>query len=211
MNIELETVYRSSIVLIFLAGMGTGLTHRKRADRAGGVVSRREDPRWFWICMSFVGPPMLLSIVAFIIQPRWLDWSAVPLPVWVRLTGLPLGLLFVISFHWMFRNLGHNITPTSMPRADATLITTGPYRWIRHPMYTFSLLMFTSLALLTASWFIAMSGVCAFILLALRSRIEEQRLIDKFGAAYREYQQVTGRFFPKWWTPETKTQSERST
>lgn len=112
-------------------------------------------------------------------------------------TGLPLRLLFVASFHWMFRNLGHNITPTSMPREDATLVTTGPYRWIRHPMYTFSLLMFLSLSLLTASWFIAIGGMGAFILLALRSRIEEERLIDKFGEAYRAYMKRTGRFFPR--------------
>jgi protein-S-isoprenylcysteine O-methyltransferase Ste14 len=198
MDFNPEIVCRLSVVLIMLAGMATGLVHRKRADRVGGSVSRHEDPRWFWICMSFIGPPMLLGTLLFIVQPRWLDWSSMPLPSWARLAGLPLGLLGVASFHWMFTHLGRNVTPTSMPRPDATLVTSGPYRWIRHPMYTFGVLWYVSIALLTANWYLAASAVAAFVLLGLRSRIEERRLIEKFGDDYRQYKLVTGRFIPKW-------------
>lgn len=198
MNLTIELIARASIVLIMLIGLGASLTRRKKADRAGGVVSRREDPRWFWVCMSLIAPPMMLATLLFIVRPRWLDWSAVPLPDGVRLAGLPLGLLAVGLFHWMFLHLGANVTPTSKPRENATLVTTGPYRWIRHPMYSFGMMWFGSIALLTANWYLAISGILAFFLLALRSRIEERRLIEKFGDDYRQYQLVTGRFLPSW-------------
>jgi protein-S-isoprenylcysteine O-methyltransferase Ste14 len=84
-----------------------------------------------------------------------------------------------------------------MPRAQATLVTTGPYRWIRHPMYSAALLLLVATALLTANVIIAFGGLGMFALLAARSRVEEQRLVDKFGDAYRNYQRTTGRFVPR--------------
>ncbi|MCZ6835209.1 MAG: hypothetical protein O7G85_05480, partial [Planctomycetota bacterium] len=79
MEEHIDLICRISLVLILLGAMATGLPHRKKADDRGGRVSRREDPTWFWVCMSFVGPPAFLAIITFIIQPRWLDWSAVSL------------------------------------------------------------------------------------------------------------------------------------
>jgi protein-S-isoprenylcysteine O-methyltransferase Ste14 len=101
-------------------------------------------------------------------------------------------------FGWMFRHLGLNVTSTSMPRATATLVTTGPYRWVRHPMYSAALVLLVAATLLTANWVVAAGGTVAIALLVARSRVEEQRLVEKFGEAYREYQRSTGRFLPRW-------------
>lgn len=194
---DLETVCRVALGLIFLGAAAIGIPHRLRADRAGGPVSRRADPRWFWILMSIAGPPLTLACLAFLIQPRWVAFAQLELPAWIRLAGVPLAIAGVALFKWMFLHLGLNVTSTSMPRAQATLVTSGPYRWVRHPMYSAVLLLVLAVTLLTANLVVALGGLAMFALLIARSRVEEQRLVEKFGDAYRAYQQRTGRVVPR--------------
>ena len=196
MALDSETGYRMSLVLMIACAAGIGIPHRLRADRASGHVSIREDPAWFWIATSVAGPPLALSTLAFIIQPRWVAFATFEAAPWVRWLGGPIALLGVALFAWMFRHLGLNVTSTSMPRATASLVTTGPYRWMRHPMYTAALILIVATTLLTANIVVAVCGIIMFALLAARSRVEERRLVEKFGNDYRVYQRRTGRFLP---------------
>lgn len=196
MRFDPEIVCRVALAVIITSAAAIGIPFRIRADRAGGHVPTRVDPRWFWILTALAGPPLALACVAFIAIPCALDFSNLPLPTSVRLLGLPVGALGILLFAWMFRHLGLNVTSTSMPRASATLVTSGPYRWIRHPMYSAALLLIIATALLTANLIVVICGLAIFTLLAARSRTEEERLIEKFGASYRDYQRRTGRFFP---------------
>jgi protein-S-isoprenylcysteine O-methyltransferase Ste14 len=197
MTFNVETAARVTLALMMCAAVAIGIPFRLRADRAGGRVSARVDPKWFWYLMAFVGPAVALTCFAFIFAPRRIDFALLPLPAAVRLIGAPAAIGGVILFAWMFRHLGLNVTSTSMPRASATLVTSGPYRWIRHPMYSAALILVIAAALLTASLIVAVGGVLMFVLLATRSRIEEQRLVEKFGPAYETYQRQTGRFIPR--------------
>ena len=197
MALDSETGCRVALGLIFLGAACIGLPHRLRADRAGGRVSPRVDPLWFWIFMLLAGPFVALAALGFLIQPRWVEFARFAAPPWVRLLGVPAGLAGLMLFAWMFRHLGLNVTPTSMPRSHATLVTTGPYRWIRHPMYSAAVILVAATSLLTANAMVAIGGIGMFALLAARSRIEERRLVEKFGDAYRAYQRCTGRFLPR--------------
>ena len=192
-----ETICRVLLGLMFVGVGCIGVPHRLRADRAGGRVSRRVDPLWFWILMLMAGPLVALGCLAFLLEPRWIDFARVDLPPWVRYLGAPVGVAGAGLFLAMFRHLGLNVTSTSMPRASATLVTSGPYRWIRHPMYTAALILVVASALLTASLMVAIGGVAMFALLAARSQVEERRLVEKFGDDYRAYQRRTGRFLPR--------------
>jgi protein-S-isoprenylcysteine O-methyltransferase Ste14 len=193
-----ETGCRIALGVIILSAGAIGLPMRLKADRAGGPVSIREDPTWFWMLMGLAGPPVALVCLGFLIQPRWVAFAHVDLPGWLRLAGIPLGFSGIALFAWMLVHLGLNVTSTSRPRQSAKLVTSGPYRWIRHPMYTFTLVLLLSASLLTASGVVAVGGLIMFALLAARSGLEEQRLGEKFGEAYRAYQRRTGRFLPRW-------------
>jgi protein-S-isoprenylcysteine O-methyltransferase Ste14 len=74
----------------------------------------------------------------------------------------------------------------------------GPYRWIRHPIYTSFLLILGSTLLITANWFIG-SLWLAVTALDVRSRIkfEEGRLEARFGATYDSYRRSTGSLLPR--------------
>ena len=76
-------------------------------------------------------------------------------------------------------------------------ITSGPYRYVRHPFYVTAALAFAANALATANWFIASTGFVALALLVIRTPTEEGKLVERFGDDYRRYMARTGRFFPR--------------
>ena len=103
----------------------------------------------------------------------------------------------MLGIYWLFSSIGSGITPTSATRKNHQLVTSGPYRWVRHPLYTFGSSMFIALGLMADSWFIAALGILAFLAMAIRTPKEEANLIETFGDEYKEYMKRTGRYFPK--------------
>lgn len=97
------------------------------------------------------------------------------------LTILPIagGLLL-----WAFRSLGPNLTDTVVTRKAHTLITRGPYRWVRHPFYDAVAVFVLANTLLTANWFVFVAGSLAFALIVARTRREEENLLRRFGDSY---------------------------
>ena len=129
--------------------------------------------------------------------PEGRNGSKIGLPDWVRWLGVGIGVLCTLGIYWLFSSIGSGITPTSATRQKHMLVTRGPYRWVRHPLYTFGSSMFVAFGMMADNWFIALLGVLAFIAMATRTPKEEANLIEKFGDEYREYMKRTGRFLPK--------------
>jgi protein-S-isoprenylcysteine O-methyltransferase Ste14 len=98
---------------------------------------------------------------------------------------------------WTLPNLGRNLTDTVVTRRAHTLVTKGPYRWVRHPFYDCIALLIMGTSLVAANWFLLLTGAVLFALLVVRTRTEEELLIERFGDAYRNYMGRTGRFLPR--------------
>jgi len=94
--------------------------------------------------------------------------------------------------------LANSWSDTPRMMKEQTLITNGPYRKIRHPIYTAFILILGSPLLISADWLI---GLCwlGMTVLEVVSRInfEEALMIEFFGEQYRKYMKKTGRLFPK--------------
>lgn len=86
-----------------------------------------------------------------------------------------------------------NIRPE--PRPDGVLVTGGPYRWVRHPMYTAVLLAAAAAALTTGGLQDALLGLALLVVLWAKAGIEERALVQRF-AGYGDYQARTRRFLP---------------
>jgi protein-S-isoprenylcysteine O-methyltransferase Ste14 len=129
-------------------------------------------------------------------RPTWLAWGFVPLLPLVRWSGLAVGVIDIGLLAWTLHSLGKNLTDTVGTRSDSTLVTHGPYRYIRHPFYTTAFLMMLSVTLLTGCWLLGVVGLAAMALLAIRTPIEEGKLIERFGDAYRKYVARTPRYLP---------------
>jgi protein-S-isoprenylcysteine O-methyltransferase Ste14 len=130
-------------------------------------------------------------------DPPWLGWSKIGIPEPLRWIGAGLGVAIVFSTALTFRSLGRNITSSVVTRREHTLTTTGPYRWVRHPLYAAGLLLHLALALLLSSWLVALAGLATLGFILPRIRREEAHLAARFGGAYEEYRRRSGSLFPR--------------
>ncbi|HEX6212653.1 MAG TPA: isoprenylcysteine carboxylmethyltransferase family protein, partial [Methylomirabilota bacterium] len=171
--------------------------YRRKSDLAGGTISRAVEPAWIRASLSLAGLCLLGGLLAYIVYPRLLAWSMVQVPETVRWAGVALATTTVVTTAWVFRSLGLNVSPTVVSRAGATLVTRGPYRFIRHPLYANGAVTFLAYSLISGSWWFVAVLLAGAIPLAVRTRTEEAHLERRFGEAWRAYASRTGRFFPR--------------
>jgi protein-S-isoprenylcysteine O-methyltransferase Ste14 len=193
-----ENIFRILAGVILITGMGISTYFRLKADReTGEKISRKVDGSAMMNFIKIGGLILWLSPFVYLINPAWMAWSRIGLPEWARWLGVGLGLIGVFGVYWLFSSIGSGISPTSATRQKHVLSTKGPYKYIRHPLYTFGSSLFIAFGMMADNWFIALLGILAFIGMAVRTPKEEANLIEKFGDEYREYMKRTGRFLPK--------------
>jgi protein-S-isoprenylcysteine O-methyltransferase Ste14 len=83
------------------------------------------------------------------------------------------------------------------PSERTTLVFTGPYAWVRHPIYALSLMMMLATMLALPSPLMLTAGVTHLALLVWEARREEHYLAALHGATYRQYCSRVGRFVPR--------------
>lgn len=193
-----EIVFQISTLSILLSAMAISIYYRRKADKQSGETLPRSVDGVVMMGLIRLGGIMLwVSPVLYIVYPSWLAWSQFGLPDWFRVVSIGLGALCVVGVYWLFRSIDTNISATSMTRQEHALITYGPYRWVRHPLYSIGLSVFVSIGMIADSWLIMALAILAFSLMAIRTPQEEANLIEKFGDSYKQYMKQTGRFFPK--------------
>jgi protein-S-isoprenylcysteine O-methyltransferase Ste14 len=124
-------------------------------------------------------------------QSAWAGpWSLV-----ARVAGLLLGLAgFMLAMAGLL-GLGANLSVLPHPKDDASLVQSGAYGLVRHPIYAGLIQSAFGWGLLTNSW-LALAGALALLLLFdLKARREEAWLAARFPG-YREYQQRVRKFLP---------------
>ena len=191
-----DQTFRLILVAGFVLIMPIGIWHRLRA-RTNERLDRRQEGLFVLIALRLAGLAGITGFIAYLINPACMAWAAVPLPAWLRWTGIGLGLIGGLLLVWTFRSLGRNLTDTVVTRKEHSLVTTGPYHWVRHPLYTAAALAVLANSLGAANWFFFVAGCVVLLLLVIRTRKEEQNLIARFGDDYRNYMQRTGRFVPR--------------
>jgi protein-S-isoprenylcysteine O-methyltransferase Ste14 len=143
----------------------------------------------------------ILGLMIVLLMTDWLRigplaWRFVPRCspiVWigVALTAMGAGLAI-----WARRRLGRNWSDKVVLKVDHELIRNGPYRYLRHPIYTGVLLAVAGTALTIGEW----RGVAALILVGtnyyIKATREEEILAANFGEAFAEHKRRTGFFLP---------------
>ncbi len=193
-----EIPFRVALLLIFVLIVVIGLYHRARAAASGERVSRKEEGYAFAAALRLAGLSLWISALIYLLHPPLIQFAAVSLPTWMRWIGGAIGGLAIVLAYWTLTSLDKNLTDTVYVRKEATLVTNGPYRWVRHPFYVTAGLLMLSVTLLAANWLIGLMGLVVITLLVLRTAKEEQMLIQRFGQQYEAYMATTGRFLPRW-------------
>ena len=126
--------------------------------------------------------------------PVWPIWSA-PFTLLGSLVGgilLPTGILLITLA--IFR-IGSNLTASPYPKEQGTLIETGPYRLVRHPMYWGLILIAYGWAFLVNGWLTFGYAIILLVFFDFKSRWEEQWLMAKFSR-YGDYQKRVRKIIP---------------
>ena len=179
-----------------LAGGCIGAYYRRRAH-TGEPIARQEEGWFLLLSIRLVAAVAFAGFLAYLISPALMRWATFPLPTSCRWCGAAIGAANLPFSWWVYHTLGRNITDTVVTRREHALVTSGPYRYVRHPFYLVLAFYVVSATLMAANWFFALTGAMVFSLLVARTRIEETKLIERFGDQYRDYMRRAGRFFPR--------------
>lgn len=140
-----------------------------------------------WVALLIAYP--LAFVKAWAFPQRWL------LPLFV--VGVLLIVLGSLLRRYCWRTLGEYFTGDVKARPDQPVITTGPYRWVRHPSYTAGMAMFIGIGLALGSWFsFALLTIATIATYAYRVAVEERVLLDTIGEPYGSYMKERKRFIP---------------
>ena len=94
--------------------------------------------------------------------------------------------------------LGKNFFGGVKLRPEHTLVTEGPSRTIRHPIYSAFFLIGFGFLFLSGNWMVGVPWLAGSLIVVLtRLKTEEDMMLEEFGEAYRDYQLRSGRFLPR--------------
>jgi len=198
-----ELPFKLSFVALFASAVAIRVHYQRLAGTYGkGVAKHAEshlahEAKPLLIIRPLLGLPWYGVVLCWFFAPRWISWSFLPLPFWLRAGGLVLAALGLLLLWRGHRALGRNFRPTLEVSPDQELVTTGPYKYVRHPLYVAFLLMLTSTGLLSSNWFIGVVGVLLIAsITVVRIPAEEMLLEQRFGERYRDYRRSTPALLP---------------
>lgn len=193
-----ETIFRTLFGLAFIAMLIIRVYYQSRVVRDKRRVEIKEGS------LSLVaGAVAALTSVVFgaeyLFSPGTFSFAYVlKYPDWVRWLGALLLAVGIALLGLSHHHLGKSFHSFVVSKEDQVLVQTGPYRWIRHPIYTAYLVNYVGGGLLSGNLVLTIVPVTMYaILVGLRMGEEEDVMRETFGEAYREYADSTGRLCPR--------------
>jgi protein-S-isoprenylcysteine O-methyltransferase Ste14 len=198
-----EGVFRVALLVLWLCLFSVRTYYAAKLQRAGESVSpgpravQEREGVLAYALRVLLFSALILVLLVYTFRPQWMASFVLPLPSWVRWAGVVLGLLCVPFLVWVQHTLGRQWSSDLQLREQHILVTEGPYRWIRHPMYSVVFAFLGALCLVSANWLFLLGAATAMVMLYRRIDKEEQMMMGQFGDEYRSYRARTGRLVPR--------------
>ncbi len=177
------------LALIAVVALGLWLTPlllMRSRNRAKTV--QRIDRRARW--------GVLLEATGYALMWQADFWNR-SLPIGQVVSGVVLTALAVTISFQAAAALGSHLRIDASLSTDHQLIRTGPYRWVRHPVYSSFLLLLIGTGLLLAPWWLMLGGVAVFLCgTEIRVRVEDGLLAARFGADFEQYRRDVSAYLP---------------
>ena len=137
-----------------------------------------------------VGTQVAVYVVLVLLPWRTPTVVSVVLALPLLALGVWIGLI-------SFVRLGNALTPTPVPIAGAGLRTTGPYAWLRHPIYSAVLLLTFGAVIAAGSWWSLAWAVIITAFFWAKSRWEDSLLVQEYGDEWLRWSKQTGALIPR--------------
>ena len=166
-------------------------------ERMRGPIQSKQKP-WDKVLLAVV---MMLCIAMFVVaELDAVRYRTSHMPLWLEVLGAAGIALGIYIFHIVMRT---NSYATAVVRIQDErghqVISTGPYAFVRHPMYSGAILYFLGIALLLGSWYAVAIAAVLVALFGLRAVWEENTLIDELPGYAVYAQRVRYRLIPSIW------------
>jgi protein-S-isoprenylcysteine O-methyltransferase Ste14 len=200
-----DLLFRILFLVLFVPGIGIrgDYTRRVRTSRKKRSWNERlrdtvqAEGKTGALLLIGQGIYLIIVVLLYLLlspSPLWFD---LPLADWLRWIGVALGALSLPFLAWVHYTLDKHWDISLSLRKDHVLVTSGPYRRIRHPMYTVHIVYFFAWVLVSANLLLLINYLLTILLITLRIPKEEQMLLERFGEEYRAYIKRTGRLLPR--------------
>jgi len=188
----------SSVVIIVALKNATNRAQTKHSCSFDEFNAyKTETPILLWI-RGILGIPAYIFLIEWLISVSYFPWAYIKFSIIINWIGLILLLISTFLLYWSLNSIKTNYHGTIGLHKEHELVTTGAYKYIRHPIVVSFLLVHISIFLLTSNWALGIllitTGLAVCI---LRTPIEEKYLIDRFGSEYVNYIKRIGKYFPK--------------
>ena len=186
------------VAFVFAAMVAT-TTARQATQRHGGPLNQlTHEVRGLVVIRAALGLVFYFALMLWLFWPRAVAWSYFQVPMALRWGAVALLVPVLAFFAWSFRTLGTNYRGGVGLHDAHELVSAGPYRWIRHPIYVAFIAIMLIVVLLSANWVLGLSGLLLVTsIAAIRIPIEERQLHDRFGKDWERYRERTGRLVPR--------------
>ncbi len=149
----------------------------------------------FTIALAWYGNLIVAGL--YLLDPPWMSWSYLFLPVELRILGVVVASVLIPYTYWIGKSLAERYSDRLQIQEDHTLITSGPYGRIRHPIYASAIYFLGALVLVSDNFLFLIILILVIPGIYRRMKKEERMMVDQFGDEYLEYMKRTGRIFPK--------------
>ena len=146
--------------------------------------------------MSLVAVGFYVVFSVGTVQP-WMRVHLFPASRAVEILGVVMTAAGIGFAFWARAYLGGNWSGTVTVKVGHELVRSGPYRWMRHPIYTGLILALLGTALERRQVRGLIAVVLVYIGFKMKSKIEEHTMTNTFGAEYTDYSRTTGAIVPK--------------
>jgi protein-S-isoprenylcysteine O-methyltransferase Ste14 len=174
---------------VFLVVWVVMATRTKPTETREGVSSRLS-----YTVLTFAGAYLMFGER---LPQNWLRIPLFPPAEWNQALAIVISAAGIAFATWARLYLGSNWSGTVTVKVDHKLVRSGPYRWVRHPIYSGMILGLLGTALARGEVRGLVSVVLVYLGFKIKSKIEERAMTSTFGAQYDEYSRSTGAIVPK--------------
>jgi protein-S-isoprenylcysteine O-methyltransferase Ste14 len=179
---------------------------RKLTGHSANVIPPEKAGRFAHVIwMPVIGLWLTLPFIAFAARsskrfPKWLRgtlkvWD---MPMSVRWAAVAIAIVALVATFICWKRMGKSWRMGIDPNDRTQLISSGPYAYVRHPIYGLSTILMLMTMVILPNPLMLIAGVIHIFLLQWEAWREEVYLTTVHGEEYVQYMQQTGRFFPRW-------------
>lgn len=189
-----EIIFKIVFLIFIILMIFIRMPHSTKYKKIEKYLSEKEKREKLLVALNGISMMFVPLIYVF---TGWLDFFKTNLPDWIRIIGIVIIFLGLIFFWWIHKTLGENWSPVLEIRKGHKLITKGPYKYVRHPMYTLFYVFAIGLLLLVSNWFVGLFALLSWHLLyVIRVSTEEKMMLEQFGIEWENYCRQTRKLIP---------------